>query len=359
MKSIFTYSTKLFLLQLLCLLSLTNGFSQFVPDGNYYSPTDEYLNAQSKIVDPNASSTCEVERVFALTGGTDTDQYLLLGINNGNGGSAIFRYYINTDGLATGLANETYKGTVYPIGGAEIVIQIDASKNELMLFEWNDLSGELDIVTIAGIASEIGSYNPGDNSFIEIKIPLSIFNPCNSTTGGIITLAKYLSFSGGSINSNPCALEDIDFIIGLNGIVTPDAEYCSGQDTETHLILTGQLGDVVRWESSTDDFNTAGTPIINTNGITVYDTPSNLSATTYFRAVISSTLCPNNTLNSTSAEIKINPGPTISGTFSVCESSTTQLAGSGTPAALNPWVSSDPSKATVSSTGLVTGVSAG
>jgi hypothetical protein len=34
-------------------------------------------------------------------------------------------------------------------------------------------------------------------------------------------LAKYLSFSGGSINSAPCALEDINFTIGLNGIVTP------------------------------------------------------------------------------------------------------------------------------------------
>jgi hypothetical protein len=63
----------------------------------------------------------------------------------------------------------------------------------------------------------------------------------------VITLAKYLSFSGGSINSAPCALEDINFTIGLNGIVTPNKEYCAGQDTKTTLSLTGQLGNVVRW----------------------------------------------------------------------------------------------------------------
>ncbi|TRW95863.1 DUF7507 domain-containing protein, partial [Flavobacterium gawalongense] len=57
--------------------------------------------------------------------------------------------------------------------------------------------------------------------------------------------------------------------------------------------------------------------------------------------------------------VTVNALPTISGTLSVCVNSTTQLTGSATAAASNPWVSSDPSKATVSSTGLVTGVSAG
>jgi hypothetical protein len=65
----------------------------------------------------------------------------------------------------------------------------------------------------------------------------------------VITLAVAI-FIGGSINSAPCALEDINFTIGLNGI-TPNKEYCAGQDTKTTLSLS-QLGNVVRWESSTD-----------------------------------------------------------------------------------------------------------
>jgi hypothetical protein len=70
---------------------------------------------------------------------------------------------------------------------------------------------------------------------LKLKYLYLIFDVCNSTTNGVITLAKYLSFSGGSINSAPCALEDINFTIGLNGIVTPNKEYCAGQDTKTTL----------------------------------------------------------------------------------------------------------------------------
>jgi hypothetical protein len=72
--------------------------ANFIPDGNYNARISKCTN---KVVDANASSTCQVERVFAVTKGSGTDQYLLLGINNGNGGSAIFRYYINTDGNTT------------------------------------------------------------------------------------------------------------------------------------------------------------------------------------------------------------------------------------------------------------------
>src|SRR5204863_2544856 len=46
-------------------------------------------------------------------------------------------------------------------------------------------------------------------------------------------------------------------------------------------------------------------------------------------------------------------------TLSVCAGATTQLTGSGAPAASNPWVSATPAVATVNSTGLVTGVAAG
>ena len=88
MKTISTYPINIFLFLCFCLLNVTTSFSQvFIPDGNYN--VVEYLNAQTKIVDANASSSCQVERVFAVTKGNEIEQYLLLGINNGNGGSAI------------------------------------------------------------------------------------------------------------------------------------------------------------------------------------------------------------------------------------------------------------------------------
>ncbi|NLH78999.1 MAG: hypothetical protein GX465_18415, partial [Acidobacteria bacterium] len=59
------------------------------------------------------------------------------------------------------------------------------------------------------------------------------------------------------------------------------------------------------------------------------------------------------------ATVTVYALPSISGTLTVCDNSTTQLTGSGTPAASNPWVSSNTAVATVSNTGLVTGQSAG
>ncbi len=57
--------------------------------------------------------------------------------------------------------------------------------------------------------------------------------------------------------------------------------------------------------------------------------------------------------------INVNALPTITGTLSACVGSSSQLTGSASPAALNPWVSSNAGVATVSATGLVTAVSAG
>src|SRR5678815_4493000 len=57
--------------------------------------------------------------------------------------------------------------------------------------------------------------------------------------------------------------------------------------------------------------------------------------------------------------VTVNPLPTITGTPVACIGATTQLTGSGTPAAVNPWVLATPGVATVSNSGLVTGVSAG
>lgn len=51
--------------------------------------------------------------------------------------------------------------------------------------------------------------------------------------------------------------------------------------------------------------------------------------------------------------------PTVTGNFTAPKGSTSQLTGSGTKAATNPWVSSNTSVATVTVDGLVTGVSPG
>lgn len=60
-----------------------------------------------------------------------------------------------------------------------------------------------------------------------------------------------------------------------------------------------------------------------------------------------------------SVGLTVNVFPSISGVLSVCNGFQTQLTGSGTPATSNAWISASTSKAIVSNTGLVTGISAG
>ena len=62
-----------------------------------------------------------------------------------------------------------------------------------------------------------------------------------------------------------------------------------------------------------------------------------------------------------SNRLTLAPLATITGNFSIClpGPNTTQLTGSGTPAAVNPWVSLNPAVATITNTGLVTAVSFG
>ncbi len=103
---------------------------------------------------------------------------------------------------------------------------------------------------------------------------------------------------------------------------------------------------------------TGGTWISSSNSIA---TVTNLGIVTGV-AVGNATFTFTNTTTScsnTTTSVGINALPTITGTLSACTGNTTQLTGSGTAAITNPWVSSNTAVATVNSTGLVTGVTAG
>ncbi|MGL2965739.1 Ig-like domain-containing protein, partial [Flavobacterium sp. XGLA_31] len=97
-------------------------------------------------------------------------------------------------------------------------------------------------------------------------------------------------------------------------------------------------------------------PTNSNNGITGTWTPAlnNTTTTTYTFTPTAGQCATNTTLT-----ITVNPNPTISGLLTFCNGSTSQLSGSGTPAIVNPWTSSNTAVAIVNSTGLVTGLSNG
>ncbi|MDP3665794.1 MAG: gliding motility-associated C-terminal domain-containing protein, partial [Sediminibacterium sp.] len=138
----------------------------------------------------------------------------------------------------------------------------------------------------------------------------------------------------------------------IGGTISGSATVCANTNSTT-LSLSGNTGTITKWQSSTQaDFSTAIDVVNITSGLTA----TNLTATTYYRAVVQLNSCA--IVNSSTSTVTVNALPVISGTLSVCVNSTTALSGNGTPGG-TPWATSNGSVATVSNVGVVTGVSSG
>lgn len=87
----------------------------------------------------------------------------------------------------------------------------------------------------------------------------------------------------------------------VGGSVTSDATVCTGSNGAT-LTLSGHTGSIVRWESSSASNFASPTTISNTGTTQAY---SNLTATTYYRAVVQSGAC--SSANSNYATITVTP----------------------------------------------------
>ena len=141
-------------------------------------------------------------------------------------------------------------------------------------------------------------------------------------------------------NSNGCT-QTATVTINAQPTITGVLSACVGLTTQ--LTGSGTAAASNPWTSSTPSIST----VSNTGMVT--GLASGTSVITYSN----SNGCTQTTT------ITINAKPTITGVLSACVGLTTQLTGSGTVAATNPWTSSTPSIATVSNTGMVTGVASG
>jgi 6,7-dimethyl-8-ribityllumazine synthase len=127
-------------------------------------------------------------------------------------------------------------------------------------------------------------------------------------------------------------------VSSLNAGVIADAEnaVCTGTNS-TLLTVTGATG-TIQWQSSADDITFAD--ISGENGTTY--TATNLTATTFYRVVVSGGVCP--PVQSASVVIDVF-GPSVSGTISgegtVCEGSPAELTLTGNTGTIQWQSSSD------------------
>jgi len=151
-----------------------------------------------------------------------------------------------------------------------------------------------------------------------------------------------------------------DDVPTVGGTTTGSATVCSNGNNGA-ITLAGQVGAILRWESSTDNFTTNPNLIPNTAATQSYN---NLGITTQFRAVVQNSVC--SIQYSTVATITVNQ-PAIQaiagGNQSLCGATSTTLQGNNPSPFTGVWTQtagpaariSSPNSAQTPITGLMPG----
>jgi len=158
----------------------------------------------------------------------------------------------------------------------------------------------------------------------------------NSNLPGYI--CEYGDMPGDITTSTTILTRNIEVSNSSSGYISGgDVNVCSGSNSTT-LTLNNLTGSVVRWESSFDNFFTAGTTISSTSSsITV----TNLTKTTYYRAIVNSS-SPVSCSGLSTSSVYVTVKPTKSGTVfaannSICAGGQVELTLSGQQGNVNKW----------------------
>ncbi|MFN5183489.1 MAG: gliding motility-associated C-terminal domain-containing protein [Bacteroidota bacterium] len=146
----------------------------------------------------------------------------------------------------------------------------------------------------------------------------------NSSTQTYNNLTDSTSFAAVVVNGVcPADTSDTAIIfvdpISFGGVVNSSGTACSGTNGDT-LELTGNIGEVIRWELSTDG-GVIWVPISNTDSSQVY---GNLTTTTAYRGVVKSGACPEGYASPATISVSApSVGGTLYGGTTVCASGNT------------------------------------
>ena len=151
-------------------------------------------------------------------------------------------------------------------------------------------------------------------------------------------ICEYGDMPGDITTSTTILTRNVEISGASSGYISGgDINVCSGSNSTT-LTLNGYTGSIARWESSFDNFFTAGTTISSTSStITV----TNLTKTTYYRAIVNST-SPTTCSSLPTSSIFLSVKPTKSGTIfavnnSICAGGQVELTLSGQQGNVNKW----------------------
>jgi gliding motility-associated-like protein len=151
---------------------------------------------------------------------------------------------------------------------------------------------------------------------------------------GTFSFDAYINLAS-DVNRSNDTLTNIEVISDpttVGGSLLPSTTVCSGTNSGT-ITLSGNTGTILGWESSIN--GTTWTPITNTSTAQAY---TNLTGTTYYRAVIKSGACAQ--AYSSIDTIRVDPlsvGGSVSGSASVCPPASGSLSLSGNTGSIAGW----------------------
>jgi large repetitive protein len=218
------------------------------------------------------------------------------------------------------------------------------------------------------VTNECGTTN-ASQSFVVNPIPI-ITGPSSVCAGQTITLTANSAGSATNpwVSSNPSAAT-----VSATGVVTGIAAgnasitFTNSSNCQTTKIITVNplptiTGNLSVCLGLTTQLTGSATPATNNPWVSSNNSVASISNTGLVTSVSvgTTTITYTNSNNcQITATVTVNPLPSVTGPTSVCVGSTISLVGSATAASSNAWISSIPSVATVSTTGVVTGVSVG
>jgi hypothetical protein len=159
--------------------------------------------------------------------------------------------------------------------------------------------------------------------------------------------------NSGAITSNSASLSVN--AASVAGTISSDQAICSSASA-ANITLLGNTG-IIQWQVSSDNSSFANITNATASPLTSAQIGS-LSATRYYRSVVTSGVC--SATNSSVVTITVTTSPnagTLSGTQAVCVGATTTFSSNGDSG--GAWSSSNSSTASINSSGTVTGVAAG
>jgi hypothetical protein len=202
-------------------------------------------------------------------------------------------------------------------------------------------------ITLTGSSGNVAKWqSASDSSF---TTPVDIASTSTTLTGATIGTLASSTYFRVELQNGSCSNVYSTYVYisvdtaPVGGSVSADQTICTGSQP-LDINLTGSVGNVVKWQKATNTSFTSPTDIASTSTTLTGSTIGNLSATTYFRAVVQNGVC-SDVYSSNYVTITVNAasvGGTVAANQTVCSGAQpSDLAVSGHNGTVVKWQKSN------------------